>query len=174
MISTLVILTLQFYLWSCRNVVFKSTSGAGVCVVKFGVVFNRPGHMRGVTLWTYSKHRDVASLFMCKYVILYSLSFMDWNGAGSTYLISHLFLLKAQIPKCLKRQELQETHFHVFVSPFFHLLMRSYSQIKGRAIPKYWIFDLFNISFNSSTFLAPAVTITGIFNFSANLAPISA
>ena len=28
---------------------------------------------------------------------------------------THLFLLKAQIPKCLKRQELQETHFRVNV-----------------------------------------------------------
>ena len=72
-------------------------------------------------------------------------------------------------PKVLNKHVLHETHFDFFVSPFFHLVSKSLSHIKGLTIPKYCILDLFNISFNSSTFLAPAVTITGIFIFSANL-----
>ena len=109
-----------------------------------------------------------------KYVTLYSPKIILWKTAGSADFISHFFLLKMQIPKCLFKQELHDTHFAFFVLPSFHFLIISYSHIKGRAIPKYCILDLFNISFNSSTFLAPPVTIIGIFTFSANLIPISA
>ena len=104
-----------------------------------------------------------------KYVTLYSPNFILLKLAGSADLISHLFLLKMQTPKVLNKHELHDMHLDFFVKPFFHLVIKSFSHIKGLTIPKYCILDLFNISFNSSTFLAPAVTITGIFIFSANL-----
>ena len=67
---------------------------------------------------------------------------------------------------------LHEIHLTVLVRPAFHFFIKSYSQIKGRPIPKYCIFVFSNISFKLSTFLAPAVTITGIFKISANLVAI--